>query len=176
MYPEFQASSALSYLLTGASGVGIGAVLEQAGHVVAYASRVLTQAECNYSVIQRECYRQDRPNYATLLRHILQRQHTGRGIPLVTRHRHDFSMLVIQYGCPFPLKESWILAGRESGGYMLFQDQLHMSSRMVPGRRQYMSIACDIAFSQTCKAPPFRQTQTRTTPLGMLQQWSITSL
>ena len=42
-------------------------------------------------------YRQDWPNYATLWRHILQRQHTGRGMPLVTRHRHDFSMSVIQY-------------------------------------------------------------------------------
>ena len=71
-------------------------------------------------------YRQNWPNYATLWRHILQRQHTGRGISLVTRHRHDFSMLMIQYGCPLPLQESWILAGRESGGYMLFQDQWHV--------------------------------------------------
>ena len=55
VHPEFQASSAPFYLLTDASGVGIGAVLEQAGHVVAYANRVLTQAERNYSVIQREC-------------------------------------------------------------------------------------------------------------------------
>ena len=70
-------------------------------------------------------YRQDWPNYVTLWRHILQRQHTGRGILLVTRHRHDFSMSVIQYGCPFPLQESWILAGRESGEYMLFQDLRH---------------------------------------------------
>ena len=92
------------------------------------------------------------------------------------RHRHDFSMLMIQYGYPFPLQESWILTGRESGGYMLFQDQWHMSSMMVQGTRQSMSIACDIAFSQTWKVPPFRQTQTITTPLGMLQQWSITSL
>ena len=42
---------------------------------------------------------------------------------LVTRHRHDLSMLTIQYGCPFPPQEGWILTGRESGGYMLFQDQ-----------------------------------------------------
>ena len=54
-YPEFRPSSAPFYLQTDASAVGIGAVLEQDGHVVAYASRALTQAERNYSVIQREC-------------------------------------------------------------------------------------------------------------------------
>ena len=54
-YPEFQASSAPFYLISDASALGIGAVLLQDGHVVAYASRVLTQAEHNYSVIQREC-------------------------------------------------------------------------------------------------------------------------
>ena len=37
-----------------ASAVGIGVVLEQAGHVIAYASPSLTQLEHNYSVIQRE--------------------------------------------------------------------------------------------------------------------------
>jgi hypothetical protein len=32
-----------------------GEILQQDGHVIAYASRVLNKAECNYSVIQREC-------------------------------------------------------------------------------------------------------------------------
>ena len=42
-------------LQTDASSVGVGAVLEQGGKVVAYASRALSKAERQYSVIQREC-------------------------------------------------------------------------------------------------------------------------
>ena len=42
-------------LQTDASAVGLGAVLEQEGYVVAYASRSLTITERQYSVIQREC-------------------------------------------------------------------------------------------------------------------------
>ena len=54
-YLEFLPSSAPFYLQTDASAVAIGAVLEQDGHAVAYASRALTQAERNYSVIQCKC-------------------------------------------------------------------------------------------------------------------------
>ena len=42
-------------LQTDASGMGIGAVLEQGSQLVAYASRVLTPPEKSYSVIQQEC-------------------------------------------------------------------------------------------------------------------------
>ena len=42
-------------LQTDASAVGLGAVLEQGGHVIAYASQTLTKSESNYTVIQREC-------------------------------------------------------------------------------------------------------------------------
>ena len=54
-FPEFRPTAPPFHLQTDASAVGIGAMLEQDGHVIAYASRVLTPSECNYSVIQREC-------------------------------------------------------------------------------------------------------------------------
>ena len=54
-FPDFSQAAAPFHLQTDASARGIGAVLEQDGHVIAYASRVLSSAERNYSVIQREC-------------------------------------------------------------------------------------------------------------------------
>ena len=54
-YPQFHHNASKFVLQTNASTVGLGAVLEQDGHVVAYASRSLTTPERQYSVIQREC-------------------------------------------------------------------------------------------------------------------------
>ena len=54
-YPDFSPNAPPFVLQTDASAVGLGAVLEQGGHVIAYASRTLTKSESNYSVIQREC-------------------------------------------------------------------------------------------------------------------------
>ena len=54
-YPCFDHQASEFSLQTDASSVGLGAVLEQDGHVIAYASRSLTASERQYSVIQREC-------------------------------------------------------------------------------------------------------------------------
>ena len=53
--PRFDSDAPPFVLQTDASSVGVGAVLEQGGKVVAYVSHALTKAECQYSVIQREC-------------------------------------------------------------------------------------------------------------------------
>ena len=55
IFPNFCPTADQFMLSTDASAIGIGAVLEQSGHVVAYASRTLSVSERNYSVIQREC-------------------------------------------------------------------------------------------------------------------------
>ena len=55
VYPQFQDDASAFILHTDASEGGLGAVLEQDGWVVAYASCALTQSEKNYSVIQKEC-------------------------------------------------------------------------------------------------------------------------
>ena len=54
-YPQFGPAAEQFILQTDASATGIGAVLEQGGRVVGYASRTLSSAEKNYNVIQREC-------------------------------------------------------------------------------------------------------------------------
>ena len=54
-YPDFSTIAPQFVLQTDASAVGLGAVLEQGGHVIAYPSQTLTKSESNYSVIQKEC-------------------------------------------------------------------------------------------------------------------------
>ena len=54
-YPQFQDEASAFILHTDASERGLGALLEQDGCVVAYASQALKQPEKNYSVIQKEC-------------------------------------------------------------------------------------------------------------------------
>ena len=55
VYPRFDLQASEFMLQTDASAVGLGTVLEQDGHMIAYASRSLTPSERQYSVIQREC-------------------------------------------------------------------------------------------------------------------------
>ncbi|KAL5515711.1 hypothetical protein EMCRGX_G000916 [Ephydatia muelleri] len=54
-YLSFGTEASTMVLQTDASNVGLGAVLEQEQRVIGYASRTLTRADANYSVIQREC-------------------------------------------------------------------------------------------------------------------------
>ena len=54
-FPDVSSTAKPFVLQTDASSLGIGAVLEQTGKVVAYASCVLIKAEKSYSVIQQEC-------------------------------------------------------------------------------------------------------------------------
>ena len=54
-YPQFHHNASQFVLQTDASASGLGAILEQSGHVIAYASRTLNKAEQQYSVIQKEC-------------------------------------------------------------------------------------------------------------------------
>ena len=54
-YPNFGSDAGPFVLQSDASATGLGAILEQDGHVIAYASWVLSNSEKQYSVIQREC-------------------------------------------------------------------------------------------------------------------------
>jgi len=54
-YLNLHCDAAPFVVQTDASADGLGAVLEQDNRVIAYASRALTKAEHNYSIIQRGC-------------------------------------------------------------------------------------------------------------------------
>jgi len=54
-FPNFSVEASSFVVYTDASSIGIGAVLEQDSHLIAYASRALTKSEKHYSVIQHEC-------------------------------------------------------------------------------------------------------------------------
>ena len=52
-YPQFELTAPVVMLQTDASSVGVSAILEQGGGVIAYKSRALNPAEQQYSVILR---------------------------------------------------------------------------------------------------------------------------
>ena len=53
--PQFTADAPPFLLQTDANAVGLGAVLEQGGCTIAYASCILIKSEQQYSNIQKEC-------------------------------------------------------------------------------------------------------------------------
>ena len=54
-YPNFSPAAKQFQLYTDVSATGIGAVLEQCGHIIAYAIRALSESEKHYSIIHKEC-------------------------------------------------------------------------------------------------------------------------
>ena len=88
-YPHFHQNTSQTWnasqfvLQTDASATGLGAVLEQDGQVIAYASRTLNKAEQQYSVIQKECLAAvyDMKQFRHYLLYLL-----GRPFILVTDH------------------------------------------------------------------------------------------
>ena len=79
-FPQFTTDAPPFLLQTDASAVGVGAVLEQGGCVIAYASRTLITSEQQYSTTQKECLA---AVYAMKqFRHYL----LGRSFQLITDH------------------------------------------------------------------------------------------
>ena len=54
VFPHFDLQASHIVLQTDASTGGSGEILQLDGHVIAYASRVLNKAECNYTVSYNE--------------------------------------------------------------------------------------------------------------------------
>ena len=79
-FPNFNTAAYPFIIYTDASSIGVGAVLKQDSHVIAYASRALTKSEKQYSVIQCECL--------ALVYALKQFRHylTGRSFNLITDH------------------------------------------------------------------------------------------
>eukprot|EP00731_Ephydatia_muelleri_P036344 Em0239g5a len=83
VYPRVDKEASQFQLQTDASVLGLGAVLEQGGggHVIAYASQILTKAEANYSVIQARVFGCSLRNKA------VQTLSLGRSFQLWTDHK-----------------------------------------------------------------------------------------
>ena len=100
-YPNFTTSASQFQLHTDASAIGLGAVLEQCGKVVAYASRTLTLAERNYSVIQCEClaiiYALKQFHHYLLGRHYA--SHRSRPTPVASRSKDGRPIGALGPGC-----------------------------------------------------------------------------
>ena len=54
-------------------------------------------------------------NFETSWKQTSLRRHTIRRSPMTTMSRRGPSKWGIQYGCPYPQQENWILDGKESG-------------------------------------------------------------
>ena len=140
-FPQFMADAAPFLLQTDASAVGLGAVLEQGGRVIAYASRALTQSEKQYSTIQKECLA---AVYAMKqFRHYL----LGRPFQLVTDHAP------LQWLCAQKMEGllcRWALAMEEYNFQIVYRKGTLNGNADALSRRPH-SISAPVAMTSTTK-------------------------
>ena len=158
-YPDFSTSAQPFQLYTDASDLGIRAVLEQSGHVIAYASRTISGSEKNYSVIQKECLA---VVYALKqFRHYL----LGRPFVVVTDHAplqwpsaQKMEGLLARWALAIQEYEFTITyrRGKENGNADALSRKHHIEEDHVALTTQIPTLTADI-YQQQCTDPVIQQ-------------------